>query len=333
MSELISAPLGRQLYHAVWKLVLEEYFDSERMAAADWPALEHHFDDRIVDDTSALACAQEALALLKDDYTRIMPPEELAEKVAAREDDSQHVFSRVYPRNGINVGYIKIDSFSNDNIVVQVKERLSMIAHCDAFVVDLIGNGGGLIDKTANCLEFFIEESGIASIEYRDGPVKTERYIFFTKEHYAVYMERTGQEPEKDLFLRQAPLIAGKPMAVLFNRTTASSAEMFAAALVESGTTGTTNGQPNKVFTFGFKTGGKGIGQSDFDVLGRATLKMSHLRFSSATGQWFGDHAQTVSNGLVPEVTVGEDDTLTDVVNRAVDVLVHLERDKAQMAA
>lgn len=302
-----SAASGRQLFHAIWELVQKQFYDRSRLAALNWAEQKHRFDHRIVDDTSAIAFAKVLLQTLGDSFTRVMERVEVESKAAARVNDELFAYNKVMSGN---IGYIGISSFSHSDIVEQVRERLEGVAHCRAFVVDLRGNSGGLINKTANVLELFIDEGEICFIETPTEAGLQERFVGFTHEHFVTYTEETGKEPEKFLYLRRAAMIAGKPMVVLIDSDTASSAELFAAALLASGKDGS-------IIAMGTKSSGKGIGQDDVDVLGKVTVKISCLRFLSPDQQWFGDCGQTVNNGIVADVQLADNDDAKVAVEAA----------------
>ena len=149
-----SANHGRELFHAIWQKVQERFYDQDRLLSLDWAAQKHRFDAQIVDEKSALICARELLAGIGDSYTRLLDAVEVTEKRERRIDTSLHARNKTLPGN---IGYIGIGSFDHSEIVEQVRERLEGIAGCEAFIVDLRGNSGGLINKTANVLELFID--------------------------------------------------------------------------------------------------------------------------------------------------------------------------------
>jgi C-terminal processing protease CtpA/Prc len=290
---------GRELFYAIWQKVLESFYDQEKLKSLDWAGKKHTFDEQIVDQTSALSCAKILLATLGDKYTKLLEPQEVVAKREGRVSETLYAYNKVLPGN---IGYIGIASFDHSDIVEQVRERLEGVAHCDAFVVDVRGNGGGLINETANVCELFIDEGDICFIERRTPSGLNERFVSFSHEHFVVYMEETGKEPEKDLYLRRPAMIAGKPMVVLIDGGTASSAELFTAALVENGR------KDGRIIAMGTRTCGKGIGQVDFDIRGITTLKMSITRFLSPSNKWFGDAGQSVANGIEPDICMADKD-------------------------
>jgi len=290
---------GRRLYREIWKTVARMFYDAERLKEADWAGKKNFYDARIVDEESALACAREALSALDDAYTRLVPEDEFRVHVAEREDVKEsNVFSRVLPDN---VGYIRILSFSQSNIFQQVSAEVEKLAQCAALILDLRDNGGGLIDDTANCCEYFVAEGTVTGVAHRTAKGMHERYIGFNERAFVVLEEKNGRERKPQLFRRRPALLSGKPTVVLVNEHTASSAELFASAVIENGK------EKGHCIAMGTETAGKGIAQTTVDILsGKAKLKISYSKFFSANLQWLGDAGQRVSNGIKPDVEVDE---------------------------
>ena len=208
------------------------------------------------------------------------------------------------------IGFLGINSFSDLEIAKKLKRQLKRIRHCDAFVIDLRGNTGGMVNATCNALEYFIEAGPIC---FTDSPIPAglqQRYVFFRPANFCLLILEPGVEPDLGLYLRQAPLIAGKPMVLLIDGDTLSAAEMFAAALLA-------NGADGSIIAMGTKSGGKGIGQSNFLIRGKATLRLSCMRLYNPEGNWVGDHGQTVGNGIVPDVFAPEGDNPVEAINAA----------------
>jgi len=290
---------GRELFYAIWQKLQERFYDQERLKSLDWAGQKHRFDAQIVDQSSALSCAKVLLAMLGDKYTRLLEPQEVVAKREGRVSETLYAYNKVLPGK---IGYIGIASFDHSNILDQVQERLEGVQDLDAFVVDVRGNGGGLINETANVCELFIDEGDIGFTESRTKAGLMETFVRFSHQYFEIYIEATGKEPQKDLCLRRPAMIAGKPMVVLIDGDTASSAEMFSAALLENGR------ESGRIIAIGSKTCGKGIGQSDFDILGIVTLKISCMRFFSPANKWFGDAAQTVANSIEPDIYMADSD-------------------------
>jgi|AGTN01.3.fsa_nt_gi Periplasmic protease len=294
MSDANSASVtGRELYHAAWKVVKEHFYDTERLK--DWASWEHRFDEHIDSDEKAIAFIKEMVSSLNDSYTRVLEPVEVVEKQEQRESTE----SAVLVRKLGNIGYIRIFSFSQDNIVEQVAEAAAEIADCDAYIVDLRDNGGGGIDNTANCCELVVPVGCVATVESRllDGRLK-KRTVGLVDEAFITITNIEGEKEEVEGFMRRQAITKGKPVVVLINEYTASSAEIMAAAIVES------DKESGLAVSMGTPTFGKGIAQGNVNVLDKLVIRISHMRFLSPTDVWFGDAQQTVCNNLKPMIAV-----------------------------
>jgi C-terminal processing protease CtpA/Prc len=307
---------GQELYYAIWQKVQERFYDQERLLALNWIEQKHRFDEQITDQASAISYAKILLQMLGDKYTKLVEPTEVVTKQERRVSKTRYATNKLLPGA---IGYIGILSFDHKDIFEQVRERLAGVAHCDGFVVDLRGNGGGLLNATANVCELFIDEGTICFIESRTDSGLAESVISFSNQYFERCTVETDKEPEKFLYKRRSAMIAGKPMVILIDGDTASSAEMFTAALLDC------SGK-NPVVSMGSKSSGKGIGQADFDIFGQVTLTISCVRFFSPANQWFGDAAQTIANGIKPDIYLADNPNPAHAVEIAANYLrAHLE--------
>ncbi len=312
--ERASRTSGRRLYREIWKTVDKLFYDGERLKEADWAGKKNLYDARIVDEESALACAAEALACLDDAYTRLVPEVQFQQHVQEREDvEESAVFSRVFPGN---IGYIRIMSFSQSNIFQQVTAEVEQIKACDAFIVDVRDNGGGLLNETANCCEYFVAEGLISGFVRRTPRGLYERASCLNQRAFVVIEERNGKEHKPKLFMRRPALLAGKPTVVLINEHTASSAELFASSVIVNGK------EAGNCIAMGQLTAGKGIAQTTVTILdGKARLKISNAKFMDANLKWLGDHGQRVRNGVTPEQLVDDSQDVNAPLAAAYDHL------------
>lgn len=143
------------------------------------------------------------------------------------------------------IGYIKIDGFKENTSeqFVEILQRLTSNG-AKALVFDLRDNPGGLVTSLEECLDPLLPEGKIAIAEYKDGHSETLIY---------------SDSSELDM-----------PMAVIMNDETASSAELFAAALRDF----------NKAQLIGEQTYGKGVMQSttEFESGGAVVLTVAEYR-------------------------------------------------------
>jgi hypothetical protein len=282
---------GLALYRDIWLAAKTYFWDPARTSALN--AFEHRFDNEINDIPSAKRYAKSMLETLNDRYTKLLDEPEIEEVAAVAEATEGSASSAVMPNN---IGLLCIDSFSPENIVEQVRKALMDIAHCDGFIIDLRDNRGGLVNPTLFCLELFLEEGKLATLESqgRNGFTKTDIFVkpgTYYKRVEPDVNERTGNYERADC------VIKGKPVVLLISESTCSSAELFAAALLESGNNFTMR------LSMGKQTAGKGIIQDTVPLNG-CSLVVTSGRYLSPSNRWFGDHGQTVANGIKPNIDV-----------------------------
>lgn len=299
-----ASALGRQLYHAVWKTVKDAFFDTKRLA--DWGSYEHRFDDQIVDEETALRFADEMLASLGDRYTeRLVPPATLLSQVStddpstAAQEKPADVMSVLSPSN---IGYLRITSFDREDVVDLIAAAVDKIAKCDGVILDLRNNGGGRMFQALECCGFFLKEGLLSTLKFRHDEGLKVRQYFVNEDQFYMIEEFPDGTSTSDIGTRRPPLLAGKPIVLLINRRTASAGELMVCALVQNGTFG-------KVTIVGSgSTRGKGIGQSEYEVLdGKVKLKITRCHWFAPGGDWLGDCGQTESGGIDPEHLVEND--------------------------
>jgi carboxyl-terminal processing protease len=72
------SPVG--LYHQVWQVVKEKYFDTAKLEKLQWNSLEHAYDEQIKTEADAEAAIKTLLAKLGDRYTRFLGRRSAAEQ-------------------------------------------------------------------------------------------------------------------------------------------------------------------------------------------------------------------------------------------------------------
>jgi C-terminal processing protease CtpA/Prc len=109
-------------------------------------------------------------------------------------------------------------------------------------------------------------------------------------------------------------IVGGRPLIVLIDGKTASAAEFFAATLRDH----------KLARLYGTTTGGKGISQATIKLFDGHALQVTSGTFLPPSGQFFGDHRQTVFNGIEPHYRVYNDGPGDHVLDVAYD---HMLRD------
>ncbi len=296
--------LGRELYHAIWKEVGENFFDISRLK--NWDSWEHNFDTVIDDEAAALRCAAEMLASLDDPFTKLaVTPESCSSPSAdvgveadkpAEPNDVMAVLTKS------NVGYLRIGTFNRKDIADLVEVAVAKIAGCDGVILDLRNNNGGMVQEALECCGFFLCEALLSTLESRHGnATKSERYFLNLNQFYSIAKLPDGSRSD-DLFNRRKPLLANKPIVLIINDVTASASEMIIAAIVQNGVAG-------QVHIVGSgATLGKGICQEIYEFLaGKVQVAITRFRWLAPGGQWLGDCGQTVEDGIAPDTLVLED--------------------------
>jgi len=291
---------GCALYHEIWQLVDQTFFDRSRMQ--EWSSFEHRFDSLIVDDESALRFADEMLASLKDTYTERMiakpaPELESPTKSASSSAEKPSVVSALRPDG---IGYLFIPSFDSKDIFDLVAAAVKKIADCKGVVLDLRNNSGGRMHEAIAICGFFLTSGVIATIQFRheNGGVNSRQYCLVEDQFFARITEPDGSTVV-ELFDRVAPVLAGKPLVILMNKRSASASEVVIAALVQNGIEG-------QVLIVGNgATPGKGIGQAEYEVQNsEVKIRVTRTHWLTPGGEWLGDCGQTKKDGIEPHVVV-----------------------------
>jgi len=306
---------GLALYQDIWYNAKSRFWDPARAAALN--AFEHCFDDRIYDIASAKRCAGSMLASLNDRYTKLLDTSDIEERAVVAQATEGSASSAIMPNN---IGLLRIDSFSPENITEQVRKALVEIEHCDGFIIDLRDNLGGLVNQTVNCLELFVEEGMVVTLESQDSDGVTKTAIYFKPESFFKLVEQPDGKEDSGHYKRQKCMIKGKPVVVLVNKSTCSSAELFAAALLESGKNFSLR------LSIGTPTSGKGIVQDTVPLKG-CSLVVTSGRYLSPSDRWFGDNGQTIADGITPDIRVNDPNART-TLRKAHEVLcAHLGKE------
>jgi carboxyl-terminal processing protease len=201
-------------------------------------------------------------------------------------DDAQHVISakrakiavpvatwQMLDYNHVRIGHLKLSGFSEgsgDELRAQVRAALD--AHAQALILDLRGNGGGLISEAINVASAFIAHGEIMSAEERGRPRR-------------VYTAR-GDAIAADI-----------PLVVLVDHGTASSAEIVTAALQDHG----------RAKVVGTDTYGKGVFQITERLNNGGALDITIGEFFTPDGRNLGGGGARQGAGITPDVQASDD--------------------------
>ncbi len=158
-----------------------------------------------------------------------------------------------YRREG-RVGYVKISGF-NQRTAHSLQQKIrqardALNGQLDGLVVDLRGNPGGLLDQSVAVSDVFLSGGRVVSTH--------------------------GRHRDSHQYFDASPgdLVPGVPMVVLINGTSASSAEIVAAALQDSG----------RAVVVGSNSFGKGTVQTVLPLPNEGELTLTWARFHAPSG-------------------------------------------------
>lgn len=163
-----------------------------------------------------------------------------------------------------DIGYINISSFCED-CSSKFKENYDKLKkkNIKSLVIDLRNNGGGIVDEALEILDYILDKDSIMLITANK---KGEEKI-----------EKAKKKPTIEV-----------PIVVLVNENTASSSEIFAAALKEN----------NKAKIIGTKTYGKGVIQESITLSDGSGIKIT-------TEEYYTPNRNKINKiGITPDIEV-----------------------------
>ncbi len=179
------------------------------------------------------------------------------------------IIDKKYDKSQYRTGYIKLDAFTS-NGAKDVKEALlSLKEHgAERILLDLRGNGGGLMDQAIGIISLFVPKGTVAVSQ--KSRIDNENTIY-----------RTTSEPVDTTI----------PVMVLVNSSSASSSEIVAGALQDL----------DRAFIAGTRTFGKGLVQAMRPVGYNGTLKMTIAKYYTPSGRCVQaiDYSNRNSDGSV----------------------------------
>lgn len=200
------------------------------------------------------------------------------------------VQSRIANAGGTRVGYVALGSFGPRTAHVEVADAIRRLKRRKAkgIVLDLRGNGGGLVT----------EAQLVASMFLADGVIVTTK----------------GRAVETQTLKAVGQPIAGKlPTVVLVDRNTASASEIVAGALQDR----------KRAKLVGVQTFGKGVFQQIMPLENGGALDITVGQYFLPSGRNLGGAGTKRGSGLEPDIVV-RNNTKTEgdeQLERALDVL------------
>ena len=226
-------------FEALWNIMDTHYcfFDmKQRELGVDWDEIHDRYRvliDEKMSDLSLFEVLGNMLGELKDGHVNLYGrydvgrnwtwktdyPSNLSQEIRERylgNDYNIAASGYFYTILPDNIGYLVIESFSNSIPDSKLDAILNWFSVCNGMIIDIRGNGGGLLTEAGKVASRFTEEKVLCGyIKYKNGPGRSD----FSKPE-PVYVT-----PAMDRLRWQ------KPVAVLVNRGCFSSANDFAVKM------------------------------------------------------------------------------------------------------
>lgn len=171
------------------------------------------------------------------------------------------------------IGYIRLDKFL-DNCSAEVKQALISLKekqHIKAVVLDLRGNGGGILQEAVKIVNLFVPKGTL--IVSQKGKVKANN-----AEYYAT----------------SSPVDAEIPLAILVDNGSASASEIVAGAIQDT----------DRGIIIGERTFGKGLVQQTLNLSYNSLMKVTIAKYYTPSGRCIQslDYTHRKDDGSVVKV-------------------------------
>ncbi len=226
---------------------------------------------------------------------------------------------------GGRIGIIKVHHFHHADLMLQLRTALNKLRGAQAFVLNLIDNGGGTIDLGLDLITFFLRSGQVATFETRNRKGAKEMQAVKVNAGRIRTRTKCGTKVSYRWRRRQRYFLNGRPLAICLNRATASTGELVSGCFKDNG-----------FAVFGRTASwGKAIGQDYLGLPGGYGLVVTSLRWFTPAGVWGGDIGQTMRIGVIPThaVECDEHEEHQAVVAAAVAHLKRALRRRARTAA
>ncbi len=185
-------------------------------------------------------------------------------------------------QNG-NIGYIQLESFTENcarnmrNAIIELKKK-----GAEAFIIDLRGNGGGLLSEAVEIVNLFVPKG--LTIVTTKGKIKQANNTY-----------KTSKEPLDTI----------SPLAILVNGQSASAAEIVAGSLQDL----------DRAVVIGSRTYGKGLVQTTRQLPGGGYLKITTSKYYIPSGRCIQalDYSHLIEDGKSTRIA----DSLTTIFHTA----------------
>lgn len=175
--------------------------------------------------------------------------EKLLDFVVVRDNIPLHTVDAAYKIDQ-RTGYIRISRFAATTFA-EFKEAFARLDGIDGLIVDIRGNGGGIMDQGVNLSGFFLPAGSLI-----------------------VSAQGLKMPPRRDKALVDGPFTQGR-LVVLVDESSASASEIFAGAMQDW----------DRGIIIGYPTFGKGLVQSQIPLLDGSGVRLTIARYFTPSGR------------------------------------------------
>jgi len=188
----------------------------------------------------------------------------------------QAVKSQLFPSADGDIGYIRLASFS-EQADADIRKAIGALqkksgGHIHAYILDMRGNPGGLLDQAVAVGDDFLNSGEIVSTHGRH------------------------TQDDQVWYAQPGDVTNGAPIVILTNEGTASAAEIVSAALQQN----------RRALVLGMPTFGKGSVQTIVPIPGNGALRLTTALYYTPSGKSIQDY------GVSPDVKVSDTRTPQD---------------------
>jgi carboxyl-terminal processing protease len=264
-----------KVYVRAWESIKRNYYDREKLAA--WEMWRHKFDGKLKTKADLDRALNTMVDSLGDDYTFVLSDADLKRRTATQKSRS---ISVVKTLTG-NIGYLKMDHFSGDNVVAEMRRALRAVARADGVILDLRNNRGGYVNVAQDVYSMLADDGTFMTYDgFAEGKEDDESFV----------LKKNGWRVTKNgttaIEHRKPNLLGNKPLIVLVNEDTRSASEMLAGALRDNG----------RAVILGRQTYGKGVLQDTYEIGEDFLMKVVTAKY------FLPDGTNIHERGIAPDI-------------------------------